>query len=160
MQSPHPDGENLPEKRGAGKGGQSSGLKTIGKTVVFEQEVATNLALALSYAPLPPISLAAAVLVLIGQSDNPKFAKFHAIQSLILAVGILVANGVITTVSGIVQIVPVLGQIVGLLLWVGLIILNFAYFAYSVRLAYHAFQGKDAKVPLISQYAEIWADPK
>jgi Chloroplast import component protein (Tic20). len=164
MSSPHSDSDNLPDKpvsqNSRPGGAKPPVLSEAGKTTIFDTQVPTNLILALSYAPLPLISQAAAVLTLIGSSEKPKFAKFHAIQALMLSVAMLVANGVLTTVSGMFGIIPLVGGLVIMLVSIVQIILTFAFMAYCVRMAYFIYQGKDVKVPFLSQYAEIWSDPK
>ena len=138
----------------------SQPLVTIGKTRIFEKEIDTNLAITACYVPLPPLNIVASILILVGQSDNAKLTKFHAIQALLFSGAMLVLGGIINTVAFIGGSIPLLGVMLGIGMGIVGIIIYFAYLAYSFRLVYNSFRGKDVKVPFLSSIAETFVDPK
>jgi uncharacterized membrane protein len=79
-------------------------------------------------------------IVLLLLEKNNKFVRFHAMQSTIVFGGLFV-------LSFILGLVPVLGALVGSLLWiVGLIL--------WIVLMYKAYQGEMYKLPYVGQIAE------
>lgn len=83
------------------------------------------------------------VFLLIEKNDD--FVRFHAKQSII----VFGAISVISIVCGILFLVPILGWILGTLVWIGSLIL-------WIILMIKAYQGERFKLPLAGDLAEKW----
>ena len=115
-----------PSPSPSGGGGQVGGLDQ-------------NIAAALGYIPI----IAIVWLVLEPYNQN-KFIKFHAIQSIGLAV---VSMGL----SIVLGMIPIIG-------WIGLIFLPFLIFVVWIVAVVKAFQNETFKLPLIGNFAEEQAN--
>ncbi|PKM52531.1 MAG: hypothetical protein CVV02_01915 [Firmicutes bacterium HGW-Firmicutes-7] len=82
-----------------------------------------------------PIS---AIIILVMEKDS-KFVKFHAIQSLALAVIIFVANIVL-------GFIPILG-------WIVLLFLNLGVFILWIILLIKSYQGEWFELPLVGKFS-------
>jgi len=91
-----------------------------------------NTAAALSYV-LGPIT---GVIFLLLEKDP--FVRFHAMQSIVVFIGLFIIQTVMTITIILVPLVPLV-SIVGFILWLLLI--------------YRAWQGKEWEVPVLGQYA-------
>lgn len=144
---------NSPEKPEPRPEGNSPPVLAPGKTTIMDREVDTNLATALCYVPFAPVNLVAAVLVFMAKSDNNRYARFHAVQSGLLAVGVLIFMAICQNV-----LIPFLSAVSFNLLAVplNLIFMLFclAYLVFGARLALDCYRGKDTKLPFISPWAE------
>jgi uncharacterized membrane protein len=92
------------------------------------------------------------------RAKEDSFIRFHAAQSIVVGsawIGGLIVLSVLTTV---IAIVPVLGPLVGLLLWAAF---AFASLALWVALMYQAYRGLEWELPIAADYArELMAAPK
>jgi len=79
------------------------------------------------------------IIFLLVEKDS-KFVRFHAMQSTIAFGGMFVANIVL-------EFIPILGWLVGL-------ILSFAAFIFWIVCMWKAFQGETYKIPYIGNLAE------
>ncbi len=125
------------------------------KTIIFDKPIDTNLALAICYAPLPLVGIAASVLVYMSPSDNAGLAKFHAVQSLALTVGFTIISMVVGGIGSFLSPIPIIGALGMVILLVNMLA-SLGYLALSVALAYKAYQGKDVRLPYLSQYVEAF----
>ncbi|MFD1927456.1 DUF4870 domain-containing protein [Sporosarcina siberiensis] len=113
-----------------------------------------NIAGLLSYL-FPPII---AIVLLFMEKEN-KFVRFHAIQSIILTVTIIVlAIGL--TIFGVILSAIKLGFIGGIISFGFWILAGPLFFFTAVFLIYQAYQGKMFKLPVIGNIAEKHAGPK
>ncbi|MBN8660286.1 MAG: DUF4870 domain-containing protein [Candidatus Obscuribacter phosphatis] len=126
------------------------------RTIIFDKPIATNLALAICYAPLPVVGIAASVLVYMSPSDNARLAKFHAVQSLALTVGFTIISMVVGGIGSTLLPIPIIGGVLGTLILLVNMLASLGYLALSVALAYKAYQGKDVRLPYLSQYVEAF----
>ncbi|HKS27866.1 MAG TPA: DUF4870 domain-containing protein [Pyrinomonadaceae bacterium] len=124
-------------------GGGNDGPK--GKTALGGLEA--NLAAALGY----PIGIIALVMVIIEKQN--RFARFHALQSLLLIAGWIVLFVVLSILIGVLSAISEAFAFIGLL--VPLIWL--AWFAALIFSAYKAYQGEWFKLPVIGNIAENFA---
>ena len=83
-----------------------------------------------------------------------KFAGFHLKQVLVLVIVSLVINIGALIVGGILAFIPILGWIVGILLWILVSIVNVAIFVFWVMGLISAFQGKEKELPLIGKFGK------
>jgi uncharacterized membrane protein len=107
-----------------------------------------NLGAALGY----PVGIVA-IIVFIMEKEN-RFARFHALQSILYHVGAVVIFIVIGIVLGILAgvlsyISPSLGFIVGILIWLGYMIAVLVYLAGLLFCAFKAYGGATMSLPVI-----------
>jgi uncharacterized membrane protein len=76
--------------------------------------------------------------------DRRKFVRFHAMQSIIVTVVLMVAYFVL-------GLIPVLG-------WIIAALLGLAFFVLWIMLMVKAYQGQMWKLPIIGDYAEKWSN--
>jgi uncharacterized membrane protein len=107
--------------------------------------LAPNVSAALSYV-LGPIT---GILFLVIEREN-KYVRFHAAQSIAVAVILIAAAIVLTILSSVLAFVPILGWIIGLLLSLGM---AFATFFLWLFLMYQAFQGREWEAPFAGSLA-------
>src|ERR1700694_2078721 len=107
--------------------------------------LAPNVAGALAYLLGPITGIAFLVL----EKQN-RFVRFHAAQSTVLFIALVVFGIVLSIVGGILAFVPLLGLIVGL----GMsIVVGFGSFVLWLLLMWQAFQGKEWALPIVAPYA-------
>jgi uncharacterized membrane protein len=94
-----------------------------------------NVAAALSYL----VGFVTGIIFLLVEKDN-KFVRFHAMQSTLLFVGIVLIDILL-------QIVPILGALVVLF-----IVIPVSAFLWLLMM-YKAYQGEEFKLPLVGQMA-------
>ena len=93
------------------------------------------------------------------EKDN-KFARFHALQSVLYHVGFWILFTVVWVVAFIVSIVLAqissIFAILGMLIWLLLFVVFLAYFAGLIYAAIKSFQGAMFKLPIVGNLAEKW----
>jgi uncharacterized membrane protein len=104
-----------------------------------------NLAGALSYL-LAPFT---GILFYIVEKQN-QFVRFHAMQSIIVGVAWIVLWIALQILSTILVAIPIIGWIVGLLLWLGVGVGGFVLW---VLLMWKAYQGQEWELPVIGPMA-------
>lgn len=80
-----------------------------------------------------------------------KFVRFHALQSAFFSAAMIVASIAITIVSGAISFIPVIGWLVGILLWAALAIGGLIYW---IILIIKSAQGEYYEIPVISGWAK------
>lgn len=100
-----------------------------------------NVAGALAYL-LGPIT---GIFFLVVEKEN-RFVRFHAMQSTLLCVALIVLGIALSILSTVLAFVPVLGIIVGLLLSLGL---GLGSFVLWLLLMFRAYQGKEWSLPIV-----------
>lgn len=112
--------------------------------------LAPNLAGALSYV-LGPIT-GIAFLVLEKQS---RFVRFHAMQSTLVGVALIIFNVVINVVQAVLVRIPFIGWLfaLGLAMVIGL-----ASLVLWLALMYQAYVGKEWQLPIVGEHARKFAD--
>jgi uncharacterized membrane protein len=114
------------------------------QTTIGDGGLAPDVAGALAYV-LGPIT--GVLFLIIGRS---RFVRFHAMQSIGVAVGWIVLAIAISIFTGIRSALPLIGwmigSLIGLLLWS---IVGFAGFGLWLYLMFRAFQGDEWEVPLV-----------
>jgi uncharacterized membrane protein len=107
--------------------------------------LAPNVAGALAYL-LGPIT---GILFLVIEKEN-RFVRFHAAQSIVVGVAMVLLYIVLTVLSTILAVIPILGWIIGLLLT---LIVGLGSFVLWLLLMYQAFQGREWQLPVLAPYA-------
>ena len=94
-----------------------------------------NVAAALSYL----VGFVSGLIFLLVEKDN-KFVRFHAMQSTLFFIGIVIIDVVL-------QVIPILGALVVIFLLIPLSAVVW------LLMMYKAYQGEDYKLPLVGQWA-------
>jgi uncharacterized membrane protein len=140
--SPYGTPPNSPMTQPPGGGGDT-GPK--GKTALGGLDA--NMAAAIGY----PIGIIALVMVIIEKQN--RFARFHALQSLLLIAGWIVVAIVLSILIGVLSAISEYLAFIGLLfplIWL-------VWFAALIFCAYKAYQGEWFKLPVIGNIAENFA---
>lgn len=109
-----------------------------------------NVVAALSYVFGPFSGIA----VLIMEREN-KFVRFHALQSTLWFIFLLIAGWGIGLVSGLFGWVPILGWGLGLILSSIMVFGRLLYIGSKIYLAFRAYQGATFKLPIIGEV--VWS---
>jgi uncharacterized membrane protein len=104
-----------------------------------------NVAGALSYL-LAPLT---GILFFVIEKEN-QFVRFHAMQSIVFGVAWVVLWIALTILSGVLAVIPILGWLIGAVLWLAI---GLGGFVAWVLLMYKAFQGQEWELPWIGQLA-------
>ena len=104
-----------------------------------------NVAGALAYL-LGPLT---GILFLVLEKEN-RFVRFHAAQSVLVSIAMVVLSIALTVLNSILAIIPILGWIVGILLT---LVVGLGTFVLWLLLMFQAFQGKEWELPVLAQYA-------
>jgi uncharacterized membrane protein len=107
--------------------------------------LAPNLAGALSYL-LGPVT---GIVFLLLEKEN-RFVRFHAAQSVVVGVAMVVVSIGLTILSTILAVVPVIGWVIGLLLS---LVLGLGCFALWLLLMFQAYMGKEWELPVVGPQA-------
>ena len=114
----------------------------------------SNVAGALAYFTIIP----EIVFLVIEPFNRDRFVKFHAFQCLFLA-GASIAFGIAyMIVSLLVNFIPVVGTIIGIVMWGLIVIIQLCMFALVIFLMYQAYNEKKFKLPFIGNLAEQQAE--
>jgi uncharacterized membrane protein len=112
--------------------------------------LADNMAGALAYLFVPAI-----VFLVVEPYNKNRFVRFHSFQDLFFAAATIVLFIALMVISAVLAIIPILGHIVALLLWVAL---DLGIFVVWIVLLLKAYQGKTFKLPVIGDMAEKQAN--
>jgi uncharacterized membrane protein len=107
--------------------------------------VEPNVAAALSYI----LGLITGIVFLVLEKDN-RFVRFHAAQSIMVSVLIILINVAVAMVSGVLAFIPVVGWLVVLILTMGLAAGTFVLW---LLLMWRAFQGEEWELPVAGEMA-------
>jgi uncharacterized membrane protein len=94
------------------------------------------------------IGIIVPLIILLTESKNRAFQRYHAIQSLGLSAAIFVAGIVLCIVMFVIQLIPVLGQIISCLMF----FVYLAPLAIMVYYAYKAYQGEYFVIPVVTDF--------
>ena len=89
---------------------------------------------------------------LLAKKDSP-YAQFHAKQGLVLLISGVIL-GVVSTITGFVALIPIIGWIVGLLVGLAIFVAGIALFIFVIMGIINALSGKMNQLPVIGQYAD------
>lgn len=107
--------------------------------------LAANVAGALAYL-LGPIT---GIIFLVMEKDS-RFVRFHAAQSTILGVAMVVVSIVLSILSAVLAVVPILG-------WLAAVLVNLVFglvtFILWIVLMWKAFNGEEWELPIVAAYA-------
>ncbi len=109
--------------------------------------LAENVAGALAYVTIIP----AIVFLLIEPYNRNRFVRFHSFQCLFVAVALIVVDIVLSIISAIFHLVPVVGWFVAALMWP---LYGLAVLALWLLLVIKAYQHEIYKLPVIGDIAE------
>jgi uncharacterized membrane protein len=105
-----------------------------------------NIAAALSYL----LGIITGIVFYAIEKDS-RFVKFHAMQSILVSLAVIVVWVVYSILVNVLLFIPVLGWIAIVLIWAGL---SLAGLALWVFLMVKAFQGESYKLPYLGDIAE------
>lgn len=107
--------------------------------------LAPNVAGAIAYL-LGPVT---GIILLVMEKDSP-FVRFHAAQSTVLGVAMVVVSIVLSILTAVLAVVPILG-------WLAAVLLNFVFglvtFVLWILLMWKAFSGEEWEFPVAGGYA-------
>jgi uncharacterized membrane protein len=106
----------------------------------------SNVAGALAYVTVIP----AIIFLVVEPYNRDKFVRFHSFQSIFFAIGWVALAIVLMIVSAVLAVIPVVGWILGLLLWMALMI---GMFALWVFVMYKAYKNERYMIPVIGKIA-------
>ena len=106
----------------------------------------SNVAGALAYVTVIP----AIIFLVVEPYNKDKFIRFHSFQSIFLALAWVALAIVLMIVSAVLAVIPVLGWILGLLLWLALMIGMFALWVFVI---YKAYKNERYMIPVIGKIA-------
>ncbi|MFH1054523.1 MAG: hypothetical protein V1744_00345 [Candidatus Altiarchaeota archaeon] len=113
-----------------------------------------NLMAAVSYL----LGILTGIVVYIMYKDKGnKFVLFHAVQSIIYGVALIIAFFVLMVVNIVLAFIPVIGWIIGLVMMLVWLALCLAIFASWIFLMYKAYTGEKFMLPVIGKMAEKYA---
>lgn len=128
--------------------GTDTGIIPAGKTLFFDLNY--NVAAALCY--FPTLILAPS-LWLATEKNESTYLKFHSVQSLVLAVLWVTFNVLCGTVTSILGVIPLIGPAIAPAILFVQVLVGFAFWGVSFKMAYSVFRGEDAKLPVIAPLA-------
>ena len=117
--------------------------ETVAKT---ESKNNDNIMAALAYV-LTFISGAVIYLIEKDKPDKSHFVMFHAMQSIIFGVAVIIVWIPLTIILSIISFLPVIGALITMLVQLGLFVL-------LLFLIYKAYSGEEYHLPVIGDYAE------
>jgi len=117
--------------------------ETVAKTGLKEND---NIMAALAYV-LTFISGAVIYLIEKDKPDKSHFVMFHAMQSIVLGVALIIVWIPLTIILAIISFLPVIGALITMLIQLGVLIL-------LLFLIYKAYSGEEYHLPVIGDYAE------
>jgi uncharacterized membrane protein len=140
--------ENAREQASAAADALRRGEFMHDTTIDAEASQDDKLIALLSYITQIVIPLIMPVIVLLSESSKKRpFQRYHAVQSLALMLLFIAIAAAATIGTGIIQIIPLIGQLVGLLM---LCLMPIGWFMAVIALLYYgyqAFQGKRFAIP-------------
>ncbi|MCC6454247.1 MAG: hypothetical protein IT328_04840 [Caldilineaceae bacterium] len=140
--------ENAREQASAAADALRRGEFMHDATVDAEASQDDKLIALLSYVTQIVIPLIMPVIVLLSESSKKRpFQRYHAVQSLALSLLFIAVAAAATIGTGIIQVIPLIGQLVALLM---LCLMPIAWFMAVIALLYYgyqAFQGKRFAIP-------------
>jgi len=93
------------------------------------------------------------IVVFLVKKDD-RFAKFHAMQSILLGVAVFVIFVVLGILGTILSFIPVIGWIIGILLFILWAVVGLGLFILWLLLMWRAYNGVKWKLPVIGEHAE------
>ncbi|MDZ4836722.1 MAG: hypothetical protein SGJ27_23325 [Candidatus Melainabacteria bacterium] len=130
--------------------GTDTGIVPAGKTLFFDLNF--NIAAALCYFPFAPG--AASVLWLATEKNNNQYLKFHAVQSLVVTVGLISFHVLAGTINAILGIIPVIGPAIGLVFMLFQALVGVVFLGLMFRMAYSVYNGKDGRLPVVANLSD------
>jgi uncharacterized membrane protein len=111
--------------------------------------LAPNVAGALSYL----LGIITGVLFLVVEKEN-RFVRFHAAQSVVISGAFIVLNIAVSILSTVLAVIPVIGWLFGIVLWLLWAVVALVGFILWLVLMFRAFQGEEWRVPVAADYAD------
>lgn len=140
--------ENAREQAGVAADALRRGEFMHDATVDAEASRDDKLIALLSYVTQIVIPLIMPIIVLLSESSKKRpFQRYHAVQSLSLSLLFIALAAAATIGTGIIQVIPLIGQLVALLM---LCLMPIAWFMAVIALLYYgyqAYQGKRFSIP-------------
>lgn len=93
------------------------------------------------------------IIFVVIEKEN-RFVRFHAWQSIFVWAAIFITFIVLFIGGFIIGLIPGIGWILGIFIWLFEIVLGLGTFILWIFLMIQAFQNKEFKLPLIGEYAE------
>ncbi len=116
-------------------------------TAVSTGGLTANVAGALAYFTIIP----AIIFLVVEPYNKDRFIKFHAFQSIIFFVA-LVAVSIATAIVGVIlNVIPIVGGIISVLLWLAIMVGLFCLWLYTM---YKAYNNQKFMIPVLGNLAE------
>lgn len=132
---------------GAPAGGASGSGSSIGGGAPADPGLTANVAALLTYI-LTPVT---AILFLVLEPYNrDKFVRYHAFQSLFLGIAWVVLAIALSVATAILGMIPVVGWIIGMLLWPAFLLLMFVVWIIAM---FKAYNNERFALPVIGKMA-------
>ncbi|VVB55379.1 Uncharacterised protein [uncultured archaeon] len=109
----------------------------------------SNVLAALSYLAMPLVGIIVYIV-----SEKDKYARFHAIQSILVGAAALIIYIPMIFVSMVLMFIPVVGWLIALIIW---LVIGLGGIGLWILLLYKAFTGEKYKLPVLGDYAEKYA---
>ncbi len=94
------------------------------------------------------IGIIVPLIILLTESKNRAFQRYHAIQSLGLDAALFVASIALCIIVTVIQIIPVVGQVIGCLM----IFVYLAPLVIVIYYAYKAYKGEMFEIPVVTDF--------
>jgi uncharacterized membrane protein len=101
-----------------------------------------------------PFGFIAAIIFLATEPKESRFVRFHAIQSLLLTVSIVVLSTVLNVLGQIMSNIPVIGWVFSLALIPVYLLISFGGLALMIVMIIKAYQNQMWRIPVIGSYTE------
>lgn len=112
-----------------------------------------SLAACICYLPVPLLGTIASIVWLVTEPKASLFVRFHAIQSLMVLIGLVAANMAVSLVNFL-HFIPILGGVFSFVSGLMLFVFVGVWFILTIMLALKAKSGEMYKLPYIGDIAE------
>jgi uncharacterized membrane protein len=93
--------------------------------------------------------------LLVGPYNKNRFVRFHAFQATFLGLGAIVVGIALQVMTSILALIPILGWIVDVLVW---IVYSITILVLVIVLIYKAYNGEQYSIPVIGNLARQQAE--
>lgn len=136
--------------------GSSQLATSYGKTEILKLNY--NVAGLLCYLPFCMANVICSVVVMATEPRQNYFLRFHAAQSLVLAVGMFAAGIVVGFLTVVLGIIPVLGWLLTFLVHCAFGLLTLGYIGVSIMGMIAAYQRRSFRLPKVAEIADRYVN--
>lgn len=95
------------------------------------------------------------LVILLGKPTQ-QWVRFVAVQSIVLSIVVAAVYIALWIVLAFVSFIPGVGGILAFIVWLGMMLVGFAYFVAWLIQTVKAFQGQAQRFPVISEWTDRW----